>query len=143
MLAACSRNKLIKIFYFYSYLFWTFLAYKLFLCSLGYFQKGFSGPLKYWKGVRIYKLTIRPISNVTPGNKEENILHYLKLFLFYSFSPGIFIIPSLQETIKIANLYLKHFIFLWSTSFSCCAVISNSNSYSASVLWNYWNDIFS
>ena len=76
----------------------------------GIFPKGFSEPLKYWKGVRIYKLTIRPISNVTLGNKEENILHYLKLFLFYSFSPRIFIIPSLQETIKIANLFVKHFI---------------------------------
>ena len=60
----------------------------MFLCSLGYFPKGFLGPLKYWKGVRIYKLTIRPISNVILGNKEENILHYLKLFLFYSFSPS-------------------------------------------------------
>ena len=46
----------------------------MFLCSFGYFPKGFSEPLKYWKGVRIYKLTIRPISNVTLGNKEENIL---------------------------------------------------------------------
>ena len=113
----------------------------------GIFPKGFSEPLKYWKGVRIYKLTIRPISNVTLGNKEENILHYPKLFLFYSFSPRIFIIPSLQETIKIANLFpcLKFFFFCdQPQSFAVLSyLISNSNSYSALVLWNYWNDIFS
>lgn len=109
----------------------------MFLCSFGYFPKGFSEPLKYWKGVRIYKLTIRPISNVTLGNKEENILHYLKLFLFYSFSLRIFIIPSLQETMKIANLYPSLKLFFCDqpqTLARLSYLISNSNSYCASVL---------
>ena len=85
------------------------LTYKWFNVLLDISPNAFPEPLKYWKEVRIYKLTIRPISNVTFGNKEENILHYLKLFLFYSFSLKLFIIPLHWETIKIANLHLNHF----------------------------------